>query len=461
MEAADVDGDGKDELFVYYGRYQDDDTSRYACVDYYKKSGSSYALKERMKIYAGNKDTFGDGWNGFNGQPVVTIAGGDLSGDGKDEICITVSAPTGSTTVTDKARATVYTWNNSQLEKIEALKDISLANGTKAMVSANCAFGTYTLPTEGYQGNVLFIAGYQTHENTANDNKKYTNAAYRCVYFSASKNKYIISDYKEIALGARGNLVGSFSTKDERCRPIHAPIPLACANLEGITAEDQEDEICFGGDVYSFDLENNEFVKQIGSLSVCTNMENHNQKSDKDKDQMWISDLQVGCIDTDPQANNWRESFIYVTGVHRSDKPNGSDDYYWMNIGAFYLKKQRADADNSISHEEGVIMESNRRGDRYGTFISLCLPDIQQDSIRMEYVDKITTFTNPQVYAVLQASPYFDDLNAVSQKKYDVLASMGVYHTEEGDDLSFEGIIEKADVLMYMEKTKRKKQRVK
>lgn len=56
---------------------------------------------------------------------------------------------------------------------------------------------------------------------------------------------------------------------------------------------------------------------------------------------------------------------------------------------------------------------------------------------------------------------YFDDMNAVSQKKYDVLASMGVYHTEEGDDLSFEGIIEKADVLMYMEKTKRKKQRVK
>ena len=56
---------------------------------------------------------------------------------------------------------------------------------------------------------------------------------------------------------------------------------------------------------------------------------------------------------------------------------------------------------------------------------------------------------------------YFDDLNAVSQKKYDVLASMGVYHTEAGDDLSFEGIIEKADVLMYMEKTKRKKLRVK
>ena len=56
---------------------------------------------------------------------------------------------------------------------------------------------------------------------------------------------------------------------------------------------------------------------------------------------------------------------------------------------------------------------------------------------------------------------YFDEFNAKSDKKYDVLASMGIYHTEKGDDLSFEGIIEKTDVLMYMEKTKRKKERIK
>lgn len=55
---------------------------------------------------------------------------------------------------------------------------------------------------------------------------------------------------------------------------------------------------------------------------------------------------------------------------------------------------------------------------------------------------------------------YFDEFNAKSTKEYDVLASMGVYHTEEDDDLSFESIIEKSDVLMYMEKSKRKKQRI-
>ncbi len=429
VEAADVDGDGVDELFVYYGRYQDQDNERFACVDYYKKSGSGYVHAGLLKIYAGNKTTFGTGWSGFNGQPVVTLAGGDLSGDGKDEICLTVSAPTEASVVTDKARATVYTWNNNQLDPINALENISLANGNVAMVSANCAFGDYTLPGEGYQGNVLFLAGYQSNGNNANDNVRYTKSAYRCVYFSTSKNKYIISDYKEKDLGTRGNLLTSFHNENGRCRPVHAPIPLACANLEGATAENQEDEICLGGDVYTFDLENNEFVRQIGSLSVCTAMENHNE-NDKEEDQVWVSDLQVGCIDTNPQENNWRESFIYVTGVHRADKPNGDDDYYWMNIGAFYLKKERGAENASISHEEGVIMESNRRGDRYGTFISLCLPDIQQDSIRMEYVDKITTFTNPQVYAVLQASPYFGDLNA----EYEYVSNGGTaYSTNKGE----------------------------
>ncbi len=55
---------------------------------------------------------------------------------------------------------------------------------------------------------------------------------------------------------------------------------------------------------------------------------------------------------------------------------------------------------------------------------------------------------------------YIVNFNENSDKKYDVLASMGFYHTEESDDLSFEGILEKTDILMYMEKTKRKKNRV-
>ncbi len=53
------------------------------------------------------------------------------------------------------------------------------------------------------------------------------------------------------------------------------------------------------------------------------------------------------------------------------------------------------------------------------------------------------------------------ELNEKSGKSYDVMASIGVYHTEEDDDLSFESIIEKSDVLMYMEKSKRKRAKMK
>lgn len=54
---------------------------------------------------------------------------------------------------------------------------------------------------------------------------------------------------------------------------------------------------------------------------------------------------------------------------------------------------------------------------------------------------------------------YLAAFNAGGEKEYAVLASMGVYHTTSEDDLSFEGIVEQADILMYMEKAKRKKNR--
>ncbi len=55
---------------------------------------------------------------------------------------------------------------------------------------------------------------------------------------------------------------------------------------------------------------------------------------------------------------------------------------------------------------------------------------------------------------------YLVRFNESGEKEYSILASMGVYHTEPEDDLSFEGIVEQTDILMYMEKTKRKKSRM-
>lgn len=50
--------------------------------------------------------------------------------------------------------------------------------------------------------------------------------------------------------------------------------------------------------------------------------------------------------------------------------------------------------------------------------------------------------------------------NDSGEKEYAILASMGIYLTQPEDDLSFEGIVENTDILMYMEKAKRKKSRL-
>lgn len=55
---------------------------------------------------------------------------------------------------------------------------------------------------------------------------------------------------------------------------------------------------------------------------------------------------------------------------------------------------------------------------------------------------------------------FFKKFNETQKKEYAISASMGIYHTKPEDDLSFEGIIEKTDILMYMEKAKRKKNRL-
>lgn len=77
--------------------------------------------------------------------------------------------------------------------------------------------------------------------------------------------------------------------------------------------------------------------------------------------------------------------------------------------------------------EEQVISESNRRGTTYGTFISLALPDVDNDSVKITYKDRYKVYTNPRVLAVLQDAPYVEDL----EQAYGYLVLGGTSYREE------------------------------
>lgn len=441
VAAADVNGDGKDELFVYAGRWADENGTRCAYVDVFD-TDSMKNIGE-LRINAGKSSAYQQDSSNWQWQiekiPVVTLAGGDLDRDGKEEIAVTASAPTDNSDVASAAHLTVFTEENDSLSPVSGLDTVPLANGETAMVSANCAFGTFSLPDTSITGTVLLVAGYQSNGATSGHTTgAYTTAAYRFAYYDPQSKQVKLSEYRTQDLGDSGKKIAQ-SYRDDADngyhRPVHAPIALGCADMEGVGAKDSNDEVLLGGEIYDFDITGG-ITTQLSSVSVCTAQVNSSGKN-KDKEQVWISDVQVGAVDTDPSGtsavgkdNKWRESFVYVVGVHRKEKVNGSDDYYWMDLGAAYLTGDKGTAqsqgtnDNTnifYSTQEGVIAESSRRNDNTGTFISLALPDFDDDSVTMRYVADYTVYTNPEVYAVLQASPYFADLN----ETYDYIGNGG------------------------------------
>ena len=437
VAAADVNGDGKDELFVYAGRWKDENGMRYAYVDVFDTA--SMERTGQLKIDAGKASAYQQAtqwqWQ-IEKIPVVTLAGGDLDRDGKEEIAVTASAPTDNSNVASAAHLTVFTEESGTLTPVSGLDTVSLADGKQAMVSANCAFGTFSLPDTGITGTVLIAAGYQSNNaSSAHDSGAYTTAAYRFAYYDPQSKKFKLSEYRTQALGDSGKKIAQSYIDDpdeDYYRPVHAPIALGCADMEGIGANNSNDEVLLGGEIYDFDTTGG-ITTQLSSVSVCTSQVNINGKN-KAKEQVWISDVQAGVVDSNPsdksavdQYNKWRESFVYVAGVHRKELVNGSDDYYWMDLGAAYLTGAKSGASDSTknhifySTQEGVIAESSRRNDNTGTFVSLALPDFGNDSITMRYVADYTVYTNPEVYAVLQASPYFADLN----ETYDYIGNGG------------------------------------
>lgn len=443
IEKADVDGDGLDDLLVYCGAFEDgSDGNRYAVVNVYRGIGSGRFLDmQTLKLNCGPAAYFqnsGD-WNYYlRRTPVVTIAGGDFERDGTADVAIAVSAPTQHSNVASAAKLSVYSYDkdSNKLETIEGLKEISLSSNSdgKAMVSANCTFGQFTLPDTSITATVLIAGGYQSNcANSNADTDTYRTAAYRYIYIDPDTHEYKISDYKTKDLGRKSLMIAdSYSNaRKGHQRPIHAPLALACADLDGMAGGSKNDSVLFGGEVYSF-VVGSGLDSEIGSLSMCRDQVKSESKG-KDKEQSWIGDVRVGCVDSDPASRNYRESFVAVVGTHRDGKTNSDDDYYWMDVCTFALFDGEA-----YSSQEGVIAESNVRNDKWGTFVSLCLPDIDNDAVKLRFNSKSVMYSDPEVYAVLQASPYFSDV----QESYEYINNGGTsYSTSKGSSESNSGNI--------------------
>lgn len=443
IEKADLNGDGFEDLLVYCGTYEDrninDQNIRYAIVDvYYGKGNGRLTKGNNISIPGGLASNYESGTDGswcdygIGRAPVVTLAGGDLEQDGRDEAAVAVSGSVLNYNMAKAGHMTVYTYKDGGLVPIEGLNEVSLGDtdGGKqnyGMYAANCAFGRFKYPGSGAMVTGLIVGGYYS-SNSQYVQREYeaTQAAYRYVYYDSLTDNYVLSDYHTRSLGTKSKEIVKYHEvkSNEYYRPVNAPLALACADLKGMNGNNENDSVLFGAEVYAFSLEDGGITgSEIGSMSICTDQRNQGNDKKK-KDQVWIGDVRVGCVDKDAKGNNYRQSFVCVVGVHREKKLNDKDDYYWLDIATFSM-----DGGSPYSSQEGVVCQSNSRQDMYGTFVSLCLPDIDNDSVRLKYEGEYPVYTNPEVYAILQASPYFDDV----QEVYEYVNNGGTsYSTSKG-----------------------------
>lgn len=443
IEKADLNGDGFEDLLVYCGTYEDrninDQNIRYAIVDvYYGKGNGRFTKGNNISIPGGLASNYESGTDGswcdygIGRAPVVTLAGGDLEQDGRDEAAVAVSGSVLNYNMAKAGHMTVYTYKDGGLVPIEGLNEVSLGDtdGGKqnyGMYAANCAFGRFKYPGSGAMVTGLIVGGYYS-SNSQYVQREYeaTQAAYRYVYYDSLTDNYVLSDYHTRSLGTKSKEIVKYHEvkSNEYYRPVNAPLALACADLKGMNGNNENDSVLFGAEVYAFSLEDGGITgSEIGSMSICTDQRNQGNDKKK-KDQVWIGDVRVGCVDKDAKGNNYRQNFVCVVGVHREKKLNDKDDYYWLDIATFSM-----DGGSPYSSQEGVVCQSNSRQDMYGTFVSLCLPDIDNDSVRLKYEGEYPVYTNPEVYAILQASPYFDDV----QEVYEYVNNGGTsYSTSKG-----------------------------
>jgi len=437
IEAADVDGDGIHELFAYTGAYEDVDGRRNAIVYMFRTTDGNNWSYSRVNVDTGPasnyptindlKDANSKQWRRMTVRmaPVVTLAACDLDRNGSEEIAITTSAPAGHKDAKEASCARIFHWDKGKknVVTVSGLENIRLSgSGDKGLTSANCASGVFNYIDSDHQYyiNTLIFAGWETNDKTSDCETEWKRFGYRYVFYNPEKQKYELSDYSTQTLGKDAKIIAGSAAKNKsgggRYMTTMAPFALGCARLETVKGGTVlPDYVLAGGDIYSFALSDDAksgtlkgLGRSYGSMSLFSGQYHHQSgvaEINKPKDHIWIGDVVSGCVTTGEENN---ESFLAVIGVRRDSDVRGSDDYYWFDVAHFTFGK--GNSGKRYTGQEGVINESTRMGNVSGPNISLCLPDLDNDSVRARLIEQAVFPTVPQVLAVLQDAPYFSDL---------------------------------------------------
>ena len=378
LAAGDFDGDGVDEIAVHFGT---DEVRIYDTG----KNGNSLTPSQTINL----------GFNaGIGYYPVVSLSAGDINRDFRDDLAIGVSTnPMASDA--DEAKATLYDFKDKLDNAPTAVwtsKDLRSPDSKATVGGVSVAIGDVT----GSSIPSLIVSAEECSKKSLLPNMVTDGFALNKIDYlqgSASESGALL--YK-----GSGN-AEHVTTKFRRYwnGTYKAPQGLAAAQLGTLGAEDN----CYllvGGDLLQYNSSGNWDYKR--SLNYSTRQKDNDNK-DKDKENVWISSIVVGNFTGDKSG---RQQIMAVIGSKQSGQES-----YWYQVA--YLTKN--DNGKLQSSWEGIISQATsylNRGDksRASCYVALSAVDVDRDSLELTFKGSETYYTKPEVQAILQSSPYFQDV---------------------------------------------------
>ena len=397
ITAGDYDGDGRDEIAVYAA---DNRVRIYKTGSASNASNNSISLWKTIAVPDSGVEVTSDSKTTVTRAAVVALASGDLKKDYSEDLAIAVSMPrnTSSDKVITNSNVLVYGTDGKSAGVADSFKlnktiPLQVESGV-VLRYANVAIGD----VNGDGCKEMTVGGY--HEANDTGSNQWSKLGVEYVAYNHSSKRYSVTKPQYIDVPSTSFLVDG----NKNARYI-APVGMGCVNIDGSTGTS-------GGDLFLYDrlykLDSGTLsysAVKDGALDIYEAQKNNiNEKVDKD--QRWVSDVIVGNFNGNRTG---QEQILVVIGTKEKD-----NDAYWYQFG--YL----SDNGDSCYHNcEGIISQAtsylNQSSKSRATpYVDIAAPDVDNDSVVLQYQGSETYYSKPEVQAVLQSMPYFQDVADVN-----------------------------------------------
>lgn len=426
ITAGDYNGDGYQE-FAVFSPYGD---ATYGNIEIYNAksflAGSTSPIKTiSIKSLIDSEAIYS--YSDWENVPVVHLTSGNLTDENSDQLVITVSGKWGiiETYTLDAAASmtTIYSYDKeegSYNQKFQMKHAWDYTQYDSSSESKNTQIGGYGSASvgdiDGDHKNDLVLASldFSDDTRTSKNPKLHKKAALvSVVKYNAAK--------KEFEAGAGGvaqSLLIHSAVASGTYNETQGPVSLECFKAFG-TGE--AEAIFLQGQIYSLVGNSDEGAYYEGAPTA----NDHPARQYKYKDlyrtpkifdrddkvyygekysktiNIWIDSVVSGNF---MNNENGCEQIIFAYGRKRDSKSHE----YRHDIVSIY-------GTSGENFDSGYIRYENNRNSPSRDFLDLTAVDIDNDGVLMSYKSKAAYFSNPNVVAVLQAAPYFTDLESLNE----------------------------------------------